>query len=409
MKDPISKIKSFAEHQLSSLPDSFTFHNLPRTLKRIEASQRLMESSILSEEEKENVKIAIYLEDVGYNKDKSDPDQASKAMARELLTELGFDNNRVETILSLIRHQRIDQQPESEMDKVMKDADFEILASNDVFKSIEDLRKEFKMAFDQNFEDEEWFNYLLELFEKHQYHTAYALLNWEKSKKKNLKKLRKLQDVYTNISDTSLKDALGVDDDRLKKLKKKLKKVEGRSDRGIETMFRVTSRNHINLSAMADNKANILISVTSIIISILIGSLMNKLDSNPHLIMPTYFILFVNVITMIFAILATRPQVNKGVFTDEQLMSGRINLLFFGNFHKMEQDQYKEGMVKLMENGDLLYSSLIDDIYFNGKVLGRKYKLLRISYTIFMFGIVLSVIWFVIANYQYISLYLENS
>jgi hypothetical protein len=265
------------------------------------------------------------------------------------------------------------------------------------------------MAFDQNFEDEEWFNYLLELFEKHQYHTAYALLNWEKSKKKNLKKLRKLQDVYTNISDTSLKDALGVDDDQLKKLKKKLKKVEGRSDRGIETMFRVTSGNHINLSSMADNKANILISVTSIIISILIGSLMNKLDSNPHLIMPTYFILFVNVITMIFAILATRPQVNKGVFTDEQLMSGRINLLFFGNFHKMEQDQYKEGMVKLMENGDLLYSSLIDDIYFNGKVLGRKYKLLRISYTIFMFGIVLSVIWFVIANYQYISLYLENS
>jgi hypothetical protein len=69
-------------------------------------------------------------------------------------------------------------------------------------------------------------------------------------------------------------------------------------------MFRLTSRNHLQLSAMADSKANILISVNSIIISIIIGGLLKSLDKNDYLIYPTYLILAINVITIVFAIIA---------------------------------------------------------------------------------------------------------
>src|SRR5690606_21778103 len=109
-------------------------------------------------------------------------------------------------------------------------------------------------------------------------------------------------------------------------------------------------------------KANILISVNSIIISILIGFLASKLDSNPHLIFPTFFLIGVSVITIVFSILATRPNVTKGVFTEEDIKNRKANLLFFGNFHGMTREEYKMGMLATMKDSDYLYTSMIDDI-----------------------------------------------
>jgi len=164
-------------------------------------------------------------------------------------------------------------------------------------------------------------------------------------------------------------------------------------------MFRLTSKNHLTLSGMADSKANIMISVNSIIISILIGALMQKLDSNPHLITPTIILLSVNLGSIIFSILSIRPNISRGLFTRDDIENHRTNLLFFGNFHKMKREDYHWGMNQLMDNATFLYSSLIDDIYFLGVVLAKKYQHLRTSYNIFMYGIVVAVIAFVISNF----------
>jgi hypothetical protein len=166
-------------------------------------------------------------------------------------------------------------------------------------------------------------------------------------------------------------------------------------------MFRLTSKNHIDLSGMADTKANIMISVNSIILSILIGSLMQKLDNNPQLIIPTYVMLIVNLGSIIFAILSTRPNITSGKFTREDIEKNRTNLLFFGNFHQMQRNDYQWGMNRMMQDGQYLYASLIDDIFFLGVVLGRKYKFLRISYNIFMYGLVSAVIVFMVSNAYY--------
>jgi hypothetical protein len=64
----------------------------------------------------------------------------------------------------------------------------------------------------------------------------------------------------------------------------------------------------------------------------------------------------------------------------------------------MEYNDYYEGMKKVMADREFLYGSLIRDIYSQGTVLGRKYKLLRISYTIFMYTLILSIIAFAIAT-----------
>ena len=107
----------------------------------------------------------------------------------------------------------------------------------------------------------------------------------------------------------------------------------------------------------------------------------------------------VNLSSMVAAILSIRPNVTKGLFTREDIENQRTNLLFFGNFHKMKRNDYHWGMNQLMEHASFLYSSLIDDIYFLGVVLATKYRYLRYSYNIFMYGIVISVLAFLVSNF----------
>ena len=162
-------------------------------------------------------------------------------------------------------------------------------------------------------------------------------------------------------------------------------------------MFRTTSANHIDLSSMADSKANILISVNSIIISIVASLLIGKLDTNPQMVIPTLTLISVCLATIILSILATRPKVTSGTFTQEDVEAKRVNLLFFGNFHGVGLDDYENGVYSMMQDPDYLYSSLIRDIYFLGNVLGKKYRYLRIAYNIFMYGLIVTVIAFAVA------------
>ena len=164
-------------------------------------------------------------------------------------------------------------------------------------------------------------------------------------------------------------------------------------------MFRVTLRNHIKLSDIADTKANILLSVNAIIISIALTNLIPKLDNpkNAYLMIPTLIFLTFSVLSIIMSILATRPNVTKGRFSREDVTNKKVNLLFFGNFHQMSLEEFQWAIGEMLQDKEYIYSSLTKDLYFLGIVLERKYKLLRITYTIFMIGMVLSTIAFAIA------------
>lgn len=186
---------------------------------------------------------------------------------------------------------------------------------------------------------------------------------------------------------------------KIEDLKRKVKEAkELTPTRGIETMFRTTSKNHMELSAIADNKANIMISINSIILSVMVSVLIRKLEEYPHLTIPSVLLTVVCLTTIVFAVLATRPNISKGKFERLDIVNKQTNLLFFGNFHRMSLKDYQWGMKEMLQDADYLYGSMIKDIYFLGVVLGKKYRLLRMSYTIFMFGFVLSILGFIIAE-----------
>jgi hypothetical protein len=279
-------------------------------------------------------------------------------------------------------------EPKRNLEKIIADADCSHLASKNFFDYTSLLRKEWELTGLKNDTNAEWIANNIEFFTKnHRYYTEYALRNWSKTKGKNLAKLLKAQKKATNDSQkfNQKKETLAI--------KKNKSNVP---ERGVETMFRVALRNHMTLSDIADTKANILLSVNAIIVSLALSNLLPKLDnpSNSHLFVPTIIFIAFTVASIILSILATRPNVTEGKFTKEDVANKKVNLLFFGNFHQMKLDDFEWGISEMMTDREYLYGSLTKDLYFLGLVLNRKYKILRITYTVFMIGIIVSVLAF---------------
>jgi hypothetical protein len=180
----------------------------------------------------------------------------------------------------------------------------------------------------------------------------------------------------------------------MNKEKKNEKKI-GSANRGISDMFRTSYRTHIELSAIADNKSNIMISINGIIISIVIASISPKIDSNPWLLIPTAVLLLTCLGSLIYAVLSAIPRVSKSVISLNDVRQNKANILFFGNFYTMPKDDYVKGLEELMQDSRRLYDNMARDLHGLGNVLAKKYKLLRISYSVFMVGLVLSVLSFI--------------
>ena len=178
-------------------------------------------------------------------------------------------------------------------------------------------------------------------------------------------------------------------------LKKKKKKDGLGTSRGVETVFRTSYRVHMELSSLADAKANIMISINGIIISVIIAAISPKIDSNPWLLLPTSFLLLGSLISIVYAVRSARPRVSSKLITLEDVKNNTANLLFFGHFSRMNEEDFVLGMSQLLSNQTALYQNMIRDIYGLGRVLTRKFELLRISYAVFMVGLIVGILGFI--------------
>ncbi len=174
-----------------------------------------------------------------------------------------------------------------------------------------------------------------------------------------------------------------------------VRKKEPGSSRGIETLFRSAYRVQMDLTGLADNKANMMISINGIIISIIIAAVAPKLDANPWLLVPSTVFLVGNLVSIIYAILAARPRVSTVPITLDDLEHSEGNILFFGDFANLSQDQFTEGMMDLIEDKTVVYETMIRNIYGLGSVLKKKFHFLKIAYTAFMIALILGVSSFI--------------
>lgn len=374
------------------LPHEYVYHDYNHTLGVVDGCKEIGEGVKLAESEMEIVIIAAWFHDTGYIFSYADHEERSAEIAENFLKEHNYPQNKIDEIKSCILSTKLPQKPKNIVEEVICDAEFIHFGKKEFFNRINLLRVEWEKTKNKIVNDFEWYKENIDFVIDHPFHTKFAQREFEKQRSENLSRLqKKLRKQMLDSEEWSAK--FSIQKEKLDLTKTKLSKPE----RGIETMFRITSRNHIELSGMADNKANIMISINTIIISIIVSVMIRKLDANPALTIPTFMLLATSLASIILATIVTRPKVTSGTFTPDDIKDKKANLLFFGNFYNMKMDDFEWGMKEMMGDKEYLYQSLIRDFHSLGIVLGKKYKYLNLCYNVFMYGMILTVAAYVIA------------
>jgi len=378
------------------LPGIYVYHNFKHTSEVVDAIKKIGNKSDLSEDDLEIVTLAGWFHDSGFTQKYENHEDVSIEIARNFLKENNYPEEKIEKVVNCINATRFPQAPKNLLEEIICDADLFHLGTKDYDDKSDLLRVEWEKTGNKEYSQLDWIKINIDFLLSHKFYTKYAKKNLEENKTDMLVKLQKKYRKKLEENENSEKQKEKIDIEK-QKLESK-KEASMKSERGVETMFRNTLRTHVEFSGMADNKANIMISINTLIIGAVVTVLVRKLDANPQLIIPTIMLLLVSLICIVYAVIVTRPQVTSGKFTKEQIQKKEANLLFFGNFHKMGLGDFDWGMKEMMNDKDYLYSMMIKDIYFLGQTLGVKYKRLWLCYTIFMYGLIASVLAFIIAT-----------
>lgn len=367
------------------------YHTLEHTQETVKRAEEIAAHYKLSEKEMLAIYIASWFHDTGrIFTGPENHEEKSVELMKSFMQINCPETELIQLAEGCILATKRSVTPANLLQQIISDADTYHLGTKEFKRTNKLVRKE--ILTEGSMTREEFDIKTLEFLEKHKYYTSYCIELLNKGKDGNMEKLRsKITERTVNSDPNTLFGSDKATDPKLDKQTSSL------ISKGIQTMLRLASQNNLRLSEMADRKANILISVNAIIISVSISVLFRKFETESFLVAPTIIFLTSSVITIVLSILATRPTITGGQFSKEDITTKKVNLLFFGNFYKASLEDFKWGMGIMMRDPEYLYGSLIKDVYYLGVVLGKKYKLLRIAYNIFMAGIVISVIAFTIA------------
>ncbi|MGB5717902.1 MAG: Pycsar system effector family protein [Gammaproteobacteria bacterium] len=195
------------------------------------------------------------------------------------------------------------------------------------------------------------------------------------------------------------------------------------SSKGIETMFRSAYRAQLDLIALAATKANIMISLNGFIVSVLMVSGAFIYASVPVFLPPAIVFLITSAISIYFALWAASPGsapeyskvfrwarnfiTGKAAFSDikecvdrrpQNFIDGESNILVFEDFAKLSKEEYLERMHELLSDHGKVYETMSDQLYWLGNMADKKFKMLRSSYAVFRWGIILSILMFLIVK-----------
>lgn len=373
------------------LSKKLVYHNYRHTLEVVSVAQELGESSGISPDELQDLVLAAWFHDTGYVDAYEGHEKESVRIATAWLASHNYPKERLALIESCIMATKHDVEPKSLLQELLVDADLANIGKPTFSATAELLRVEWEIFQDRFFSDREWAQFQMDFLLSTNFHTSQA---------------QHLFAGQLGLNIQEQRERLSEEDKKKKKSDKKHRETLAQPKRGIETMFRNTYRTHLDLSAMADNKANMMISLNAIILSIVITYLSaqsavigTEFAQHRTTIIPIGMLLLTTMGSLVFAIISAQPEITSfNINRKKKKISTRsVSLLFFGNFTKLPLTDFHDGMHEIMRDKKALYNNMITDIYYLGDVLGRKYRILRISYSIFMVGLVLTVVGFAIA------------
>ncbi len=371
----------------------YLYHSYERTAGIVAKSEEIGQAMKVSDSTLEVVLLAAWFHETGYQLDASEAVDKSVDLAKDFLNAQRYPADKLNKVIAAIASTGETVNPVTTEEQMLNDAISSYSCGDSFFDQQALLRLEWELLQNRHFSNYEWQQLQMQSLLQTRFLTTYGKLNAAPKVAENIRTQK------SKLEKTKGNELAGEDEGTLRMYQQIGPK---RSGGGIQTFFRTNYRNHINLSAIADNKANIMISVNAILISVMISilSYRNISQTQPMVLLPVMIFLITGLTSLIFAVLSIRPKVtskNEGLIKMEE---AKKNVVFFGNFVHLDLEQYEEAMDAVLRDGELLYGNMVRDLYYLGKVLDKKYRFLTMSYNIFMIGFIATVITFIIALFS---------
>ncbi|MEM6321280.1 MAG: Pycsar system effector family protein [Bacteroidota bacterium] len=366
------------------------YHTYEWANRLVELVQEIGEKTSLPASTLEMLGIAAWFFPTGFL---TNYEQATESAIRNLtdfLVTKGYPKAKTEKIKDFLRLIEAKKVPISEEQEVFHDAYYALRNGEGYGTKNSLLQLEQELHRKTILPKEQWTQLQLQQLLATRFYTPHGKLTFESylaenilSTKAQLQKIKKKRNIYVEETPPAAFQHL---EDKV-------------PNRAIQTFFRTNYRNHINLSAIADNKANIMISVNAILLSVMISllSYRNMAETKPMILMAVIVFFITGLTSLIFAVLSARPKVTALNQKIQDKVATQKNIIFFGNFVHLSLEQYEEAMDNVFRDGELMYGNMVRDLYHLGKVLDKKYRYLTTSYNIFMVGFVATSVTLLIA------------
>ena len=379
------EVQTLVKENIVDLP----FHNYKHTEGVVKSVVEIGLGEDISKNDRFLLQLAAWFHDMGYSKTRCCGHEIeSVAVAEKFLVDK-ISTEELKTVKACILVTQLFKDPHNKLEEIICDADLLHLGKDDFYELSEQLRLEkIEVDTENSFTKKEWLLMNLQFLHEHKYKTTYASEKYQPIKSLRVKEI---QDKINSLMTKKKKDKEDS------KTEKPLTPSVPKPRRDIETMLRIQARNQMGLSAIADRKASILLSINTMITSFAIGFLFRKIDKYPELEIPSYLFAITGLICVILAVIATRPNIGSPKEINEEMKPKDVNLLFFENFINMPLKEYQAALIETNKTSDEVYENLTRDSYFLGKVLAIKYKRIRLAFNVFMSGLTITVIAFIIS------------
>ena len=393
MKNANPIIKSAEEYVFNlfkeKLPPDHVYHNYKHTFQTVKACREIANTYSLTSRELEVLLLAAIFHDTGYIETYEGHEEVSVRFFNDFIKG-DYPLEDIKRVEELILSTKPGTVPDGTLQEILHDADYINIGKKKFVQRAELLRIEWERLLNKTYSDLDWAEIQLNFLVSTSFVTEEAIVKFDDQREINIRLQREKI------------ERLRIEQEKLNvKLEKNNPAKPLKEGRGVETLYRSVYEYHINLSSIADNKANIMISINTIIISLVItmfGSGYTFSGQNEfgslRFVLPIAVLLITSLLAVVFAILSSRPNVT----TKEryELSKKDSSILFFGNFAQLQLREFVDRIKELKNEKEELYDSMSVDIYHLGAVLVKKYKLLTWSYNIFMGGLVICAVSFVI-------------
>lgn len=388
------------------------YHSYQHTCEVVALCLRIAENMRLTAADKDTLLTAAWLHDVGYLYTYENHEAKSMEIGEQFLAKYGATVSVRKVVAACINATKTDVAPLQLLEEILHDADLGYSLDGDFELQGNLLRMEWQLVLGKQYTNGQWDAAQLKfLSESVSFHTPYAKINFapraaeylaryakrvaKKAEAKKEKQNLKAERLEKQAERTNIAAALHPYD-----------RLEPKTPvRAVQSFFRSVYPNHLELSSIADNKANMMISINSIVLTLIIALYSVGMGSTQELksslyILPILLFVCTALGSLGIAVLSVMPKVtnlNRGKdISREQI---KKNIIFFGNFVHLSPQEYEQIMQEVLNDSQLLYGNMTRDLYFLGKVLHRKYRLLSLSYTVFLSGLTISVISFLITSF----------